>query len=242
LVIAGLAGRGLLPDTVVVGLSPTSVTGSVEDGSWFIGSELGRLWSGCADLEGPPALECRLGQASALWRWRGQPERLIEAIRAGPAARLDEGGRVLHESGWTADPPVGRQRLQGMLPDTLARLDAGIDMPDWVVADYVALVEEVRAHGAEVVAFALPYAAPLEAALMERNPAWREQLEAGYATFEAATGVEAAEVKAFGGWWEPRSQNDLRHLSDEGAEPFTRQLWGVPAFRASLLRSLASAG
>ena len=32
--------------------------------------------------------------------------------------------------------------------------------------------------------------------------------------------------------------SDLRHLSREGAEPFTRQLWEMPAFRVGILAGL----
>jgi len=53
--------------------------------------------------------------------------------------------------------------------------------------------------------------------------------------------VEVVVVDTYGDWWEPRSQNDLRHLSRRGAEHMTRQLWHVPSFRRPVLEALGSA-
>jgi hypothetical protein len=239
--VRGLEERGLLPDTVVLGLSPGSVTGVAHRWTWFQESELGRLWSGCADLDGVEALGCRLGQNSALWRWRGRPDRLVEAGLRGMPSRYRFADHLLGEDGWTSDPPATARRLKRQLPSTVAKIPADVPHSEPNKDDFVALVEELRSYGVHVVAVALPYAPPLEEALLQTYPAWRQELEAGYAGLAAAADIEIVEVKAFDDWWEPGSSNDLRHLSREGAPPLTRQLWEMPEFRESLLEGLTAA-
>jgi hypothetical protein len=238
--MVGLEERGLLPGTVVLGLSPGSVTGVAHRSTWFQESRLGRLWSGCADLDGVKALSCRLGQRSALWRWRGQPDRLLEAGLGGTPDRYRFADHLLREDGWTSDPPAAARRLKRQLPSTLAKVPTGVPYSKPNEEDFVALVEELRSHGVHVVAVALPYAPPLEEALLQAYPAWRQELEAGYAGLAAAADIEIIEVKAFDDWWQPSASSDLRHLSREGASPLTRQLWEMPQFRDSLLEGLAS--
>ena len=104
----------------------------------------------------------------------------------------------------------------------------------------MALIGELRGHGAQVVAVALPYAPQLEAALVARNPEWYAERDSGYAALSRAADLPIVMLDAYGDWWETRSQNDLRHLSRRGAGPMTRQLWEMPAFRDPIVETLTS--
>ena len=239
LLMQGLADRGLLPDTVIVGLSPGALSLDTQDGDWFIRSELGRAWGGCADVELSGMADCLLGQVSAVWRWRGRPDRIVESAVAGMPTTFDHQGRVLQENGWAEERPATARRLRRVVPETLERLSVHAELPPVGEQRFVDLVEELRSHGVHVVVATQPYAPPLQEALVERNPDWSEELSAAYARLEALTGLDIAEVEAFGAWWTPAAQHDLRHLSREGAGPFVEQLWAMPEFRDSLLEGLA---
>lgn len=247
LLVRSLADHGLLPGTVLVGLTAGTLNGSLDDADgqaadWFTSSELGWLWSGCQDVSWPVATDCLLGQASALWRWRGRPDRLLSAIEGSPPTTFDHGGRLLQENGWAAETPATARRLREQLPGTLARLPPLEGLPRAVEEGYMALLEELRAHGAQAVPFALPYSPPLTEALLADDPTWQRRLLEGYRRLEAVSGLDISLVEAFGPWWEPASQHDPRHLSREGAGPATRQLWETPGFREGLLSGLAGGG
>lgn len=247
LLVRSLAERGLLPRTVLVGLTAGTLNGSLDDADgqaadWFTSSELGRLWSGCQDVSWPAAADCLLGQASALWRWRGRPDRLLEASLEGLPTTFDHDGRLLQENGWASETPATARRLREQLPGTLERLPPLGGLPQAVEEGYAALVDELRGHGAQVVPFALPYSQPLTEALVADDPAWQQRLREGYRRLEAVSGLDISLLEAFGPWWEPASQHDLRHLSREGAGPATRQLWEVPGFREGLLSGLTGDG
>ncbi len=242
LLVQELARRDLLPDVVITGISPAVVSGEFGESEWFLGSELGRLWSGCeGDLQATDALDCRLGQVSALWRWRGRLDRLSEALESGIPGTLTDDSRTLRPSGWLDTTPTTRGRLQGAVPRALEQFDAAISMSDDVRDDFAALADELRSHGVTVVAIEMPYVPELEDALKERHPEWEEERDAAYAELQAAAGFEIVDVEGFGDWTRTRSFHDLRHLSGEGAAPFTRQLWRMPAFREPLLEGLGLA-
>ena len=129
LLVRALAERGQLPSTVLVGLTAGTLNGSLDDAEgqaedWFTASELGQLWSGCAGLAWPEVSDCRLGELSALWRWRGRPDRLVSAALRGMPTTFDHDGRVLQENGWASEEPATARRLREQLPGTLERLPA----------------------------------------------------------------------------------------------------------------------
>jgi hypothetical protein len=245
LLVRALAERGLLPSTVLVGLTAGTLNGSLDDAEgqaedWFTASELGQLWSDCAAVSWPEASDCRLGEVSALWRWRGRPDRLVSAALRAMPTTFDHDGRVLQENGWASEEPATARRLREQLPGTLERLPPLGEVPAAVEERFSALVDELRARGVHVVAFALPYSPPLTEALQAGDPGWQERLLDGYADLEASADLDISVVEAFGSWWQPASQHDLRHLSREGAAPATRQLWEVPGFRDAVLAGVVS--
>jgi hypothetical protein len=240
LLVQGLAERGLLPETVIIGLSPGTLISGSDEGDWFIHSELGQAWSGCDGIDPLSAADCWLGKVSTAWRWRGRPDRLAESAVSGMPTTFDHEGRVLQENGWAWELPATQRRLRRVLPETLDMLDVHVNLPASEEAEFKRLVEELRLHGATVVAATQPYAPPLQEALITRNPDWADERSLTYARMAQSADIDIVEVEDFGDWWTPAAQHDLRHLSHEGAGPFTRQLWETPAFRDSLLEGLAS--
>jgi hypothetical protein len=219
------------------------MTGYGPAGDWFPDSELGRLWAGCDGLSGWEAMSCTLAQHSALWRWRRDADVVRRALREEtPRARVGDKDRQLTPSGWLSERPVGSFTLEDRIPRLLEVLPSGVPLPAENVAAFAALVAELRAAGATVVAVALPYAPQLDAALVARNPDWKLERDAGYAALGSAADLPIVAVERFGEWWTDRAQNDLRHLSRVGAGPMTRQLWSLAAFREPVLAALASSG
>ncbi len=242
LIVESLSEQDLLPEALILGLSPSTITGQGLTNRWFSNSELGQAWSGCADLDEPEASICRLGQQSALWRWRGRPKRLIEAVAEPMPTTLRSGQRILHEDGWTSEPGASAKRFERMLKGYVERFPEGVPQAAGMSAAFAQLIAALRDRGTTVIPTALPYAPPLEEALVERNPAWRQELAAGYDGLVEAAGIDIVRVHRFGDWWRPRSSNDPRHLSAEGAAALTEQLWTMPEFREPLLESLRSDG
>ncbi len=241
ILVSGLARKGLVPNLVILGVTTNLMTGYGPPGDWFPRSELGRLWGGCGEATGPAWLSCALGQRSALWRWRGDVARIRQALRGDRHRTAGDRDRQLTLSGWLSERPVRNYTLEQRVPQLLQVLPEGVPLSQANLDSFVALISELRGHGARVIAVALPYAPQLEAALVARNPAWYVERDRGYAALSRAADLPIVTVEAYGDWWETRSQNDLRHLSRRGAGPMTRQLWEMPAFREPIVEALASA-
>lgn len=245
IIVERLAAQGLLPSVVITGVSPVTLAAEHEgaDADWFRRSELGRLWTGCGEeLYSEEGLECRLSEVSALWRWRSRWEDLATAITDGVPTTIDEGGRSLRESGWLAGRPADDEQLQKNLPRALERLEEEIEVTDELAESWAAYIDELRSHDVEVVALRMPYYPPLIEAVLERNPAWVEQRDAGYARLEEAAGLPLIEVPGFLAQVEPEWYRDPRHLSRQGAPPFTRQMWSTDAVNEAVLEVLRSEG
>ncbi len=238
--VKGLAERDLLPDTVIIGLTPTSMTGRWDREGWLAASELGRAWSGCADLEGYEQWSCRLGQRSALWRWRGYPERLTAAMTEPLPTTISGSDREVFENGWVSARPATRKRLERLLSPTVERLSDEVTGSPVVVSQFAALVDDLRAQGVTVLVVTVPYSPPLQEALVERNPDWETQLAAGYADLAEAADVAIIAVPDAGDDWAPDWQRDHRHLSRKGARIVTSRLWETPEFREALLEGLTA--
>lgn len=245
LIVEHLAEQGLLPPVVITGVSPITLAAEHEgvDEDWFRRSELGRLWAGCdglgADVD---VLACHLSGISALWRWRGRWDDLATALTEGVPRTIDDGSRILHESGWLAARPARADRLDGNLPRALGRLDEGITVSDELADRWSAFVDELRANGVAVVALRMPYYPPLEEAAVERNPRWREQRDEGYARLEQAAELPLLDIPGFAEAAPAAWFRDPRHLSRAGAGPFTRQMWEQDAVSGPILEVLRSGG
>lgn len=243
IIVERLAEQDLLPRVVITGVSPVTLAAEHEGDSedWFRRSELGRLWAGCDDpAYTEEGLSCGLSEISALWRWRSRAEDLAMAVTDGMPTTIEEGGRALRASGWLAGRPADAEQLERNLPRALARMDEGIEVSDELGASWSAFVDELRAAGVEVVALRMPYYEPLVEALVERNPAWVEQRDAGYERLEAAADLPLIEIEGFDEVAEAEWFRDPRHLSRTGAAPFTRLLWAEDAVSEAVLDVLRS--
>ncbi len=245
LLVRGLAEDDLLPETVLVGLASGTLSGLL-DGSaaaddWFEGSELGLLWRRCDGVAWLELPDCVVGQVSALWRWRGRPDRLASAVLSGMPRTLRVGARTLRSNGWTAERSTTGSRLRAQLPATLDRLPPLEPVPAAVEQGFVDLIDEIRAHGAQVVVFSLPYSPILVDALVAEEPDWVSTMAASHAQLGEAADVRIYDMEAFGAWWDATDSRDLRHLSRTGAEHATRQLWAMPGFSDEILAALDAA-
>jgi GrpB-like predicted nucleotidyltransferase (UPF0157 family) len=245
IIVERLAQQGLLPSVVITGVSPVTLAaeheGVAED--WFRRSELGRLWAGCEEeVYEEGGLECRLSEISALWRWRSRWDDLARAIAEGVPSAIEDGSRSLRPSGWLAAKPASAEQLERNLPRALARMDEGIEVTDELAEAWSAYIDELRANDVEVVALRMPYYPPLVDAILERNPEWVQQRDAGYARLEAAAGLPLLEVADFLDEAPAEWFRDPRHLSRQGAAPFTRQMWDQDAVSEPILEVLRSEG
>ena len=236
IIIRGLADRGLLPRVAVLGLSSVTLTADQGEPGWFSATALGRLWDGCqAGSEWDALVDCGLSQVSALWRWRGRLERIVEGVVRGTPRRLKVGTTILRPDGFLAVAPRRPKKLARLLPKTVERLLPGATLSAGVSADFATAVQLLRSEGVTVIPVFMPYSDELQAALLERNPEWVAQKQASVATLEEDADIEIIEVERFGDWLDADSLRDHRHLSRDGAPHFTRQLWDMPEFRARLL-------
>jgi GrpB-like predicted nucleotidyltransferase (UPF0157 family) len=245
IIVKQLAAQGLLPGVVITGVSPVTLAGENvgQEEDWFRRSELGQLWAGCDPaVHEEGGLDCRLSELSALWRWRSRADDLAGAITSGMPRTIEDGGRVLRESGWLAGRPSDAEHLKLNLPRALARVAEEIAVSDELAADWSAFVEELRANDVEVIAVRMPYYEPFVEALIERNPAWIEQRDAGYERLEQAAGLPLLEIPDIDEWADAGFFRDPRHLSRQGAGPFTRQMWAQDEVSEPVLEVLRSAG
>jgi hypothetical protein len=78
-----------------------------------------------------------------------------------------------------------------------------------------------------VVLFTVPYPPPLLDAIRVRSPGLASADAAALAVLSDAAGLPILRTEAMGSWWTPEDSNDLKHLSADGADAFTRQLWAA---------------
>ena len=240
--IEDLARHDMLPDVVITGISPLTLNGEwTNENHWFMNSEWGRSMAGCpgGPLE-PDAIACRFGNLSALWRWRGQPDRLLQAAESGMPRTLVQGSKRLRASGWLAGGSARAEALERNVQRALDRLEPTIEVPDVVVESFVSFVETLEEHDVELVVVRMPYLQQLEEESLARHPTWIEERDAAFALLEEAAGVEIIDTGGFGDWAEATSFRDPRHLSKQGAGPFTRQLWSIDQVREPILDALTS--
>ena len=238
-VVDQLAREGRLPKVAVLGVSPSSFASDATLHQAFAPSPLGGIFTDCALAGGlDDLLACRAGDVSALWRWRGNIDRVLGAILHPWPRTLREQGFLLRADGFRAGPPATVAALRAQLPTALANegstLRVGADVPD----SFATLVGALREHGVPVVAVAVPYSPVLTDALEARAPGWEGARQAIVAGLGAAAGVSIVDPGRFGSWWGDGSSRDVKHLSRDGAPRFVDQLWSMPAFRDALVEGL----
>jgi hypothetical protein len=205
----------------------------------LVASRYGQYLSGCRSSPDPVAtVDCLLGQASTLWRWRGQVERVVQAAMDGVPREWVDGPRTRRRDGFLAEGGRTAEWLERQLRPTMRRRTLDPRLDPQVSGQLAALVGRLRAAGSKVVVAFLPYSPPLMEALTARDPAFEATLDASLEALGAAADTAIVDPGRYGDWWTPADSSDVRHLSTDGAAAFTRQLWAMPGFRAPLLGAL----
>jgi len=232
-----LASEGRLPRVVMIGIQP----GILRDDNTlavFAGTPMGMLFTACTAADGMEAsLDCRLGQVSALWRWRGH----FDIVWAGIGREMDgsstSGGLTLRQDGFRAGRGLSDEKLLGQLAIYLERpapFNLGAEARD----QFVTLVRFLRHRGSAVVAVAVPEAPQLTQAREERQPGWTVAWHAALDELSRRAGIPIVDPGPFGSWYGEGSMRNIKHLSERGAAGFTHQLMTIPEVRDPMVQAL----
>jgi hypothetical protein len=77
------------------------------------------------------------------------------------------------------------------------------------------------------------------AAVQKKYPGWDASRQTVVKDLASSAHVPLVYIDHFGSWWGERSSRDVKHLSREGAQDFTRQVWAQRQFRDIVLSGLA---
>lgn len=232
-----LASEGRLPRIAMIGIQP----GILRDDNTlavFARTPMGMLFTACNAADGIEAsLDCRLGQVSALWRWRGHIDLVWEGIGREKDRSSTSGGLTLRQDGFRAGSGLSDEKLLGQLEIYLAHpspFSLGAKARD----QFVALVRFLRDRGAVVVAVAVPEAPQLAQAREERQPGWTAAWYAALDELSRRAGIAIIDPGTFGSWYGEGSMRNIKHLSERGAAGFTHQLMSMPEVRDPMLEAL----
>ena len=236
-----LQAEGRSPRVAIIGLSPIGLR---TDATWtdaMSQTPMGRLFTDCQPATAiGQQIDCRAEEVSALWRWHGRLGEVYQAIRTGQPVGRHLNGRDLRKDGFRVNPSATEVALQGQVAQALAgepvHLQAGAD----AAASLTSLVADLRAAGVTPVVVAVPFSPLFTDALVARDPQWQEERAAAIATLSEQAGIDIIDPVSFGSWWTPASSFDVKHLSATGAQDFTRQLLGIPAFTDAVRAGLAA--
>ena len=227
-----LAREGRLPDVAIVGIQPGAITSDASLREIFLPTPMGMLFTGCSRMSRyEEVLDCQLTQVSALWRWRGTPLRIVDAVRR-PFPDTSRRDRLtLRTDGFRAGDASRMRRISRQVDRWLEREPDNLTLGEDAAAAYRELVRFLVEAGVHVVPVALPENPLLTAALVERYPDWDDRWRTALARLEAEGGVPIVRVDSFGSWWTDGSSRDVKHLSQEGAAALTRQVAAMSEFR-----------
>jgi hypothetical protein len=238
--ILQLAREGRLPKVAIVGVSPVSLASDTTYTDVFAQTSLGQIFNDCALAVSASALvDCRFGEVSALWRWRGQPTRLVGAVLRGQPPTLRSQGFLLRQDGFREGPPATSASLAAQLPIALPAEPSSRTLGVDAAQAFVDLVTTLRADGVAVVAVAIPYSPLFQDALEARHPGWEASRLAAIRRLETLAAISIVDPLRFGSWWSAPMSRDVKHLSRLGAPKFVEQLLSLPAFRDPLLGALS---
>jgi len=250
--IPGLAGEpslleqlgreGRLPELVILGVSGVGLRDRGEGESAYLRSPMGLLFSRCQGdvVEGYEAtVDCQAGLVSALWRWRGRPDRIARAMLR-PLKASKRWGSARRDDGFSEGKPRPVEKIAAQVAAGLDRLDQTIEVGPLTAERYRRIRGYLEAHGVAVMGVSIPYAPLFMEGLEERMPGFNASWQDAIGRLSAGSGIPFVDPVAFGPWWGDGSNKNLKHLSREGAIDFTNQLWDTPAFRQQVLAGLAS--
>jgi hypothetical protein len=236
-----LGREGRLPKLAVIGISTVGLQRTTQRAARVLRSPFGRLVSDCGDVRGlEGTLSCHLESVSALWRWRGQPDRLVEAL-ADPVPRTRrDNGITLEADGYGRGRSIGPEALDVALSVALENTrPLAAARPD--LRAYVDLIEAMRSRGIRGVAVLIPYAPPFEEALEAREPGWRELRSRLLERLSETAGQPILDSGPVATWWTVQDSHDVRHFSPQGGKRFTAHLWNDATFRTLVTEALGAA-
>ncbi len=237
-IVAELARERRLPPIVIVGVYSGTLSTDEVYRDVFSRTPMGRLFDGCAGpMELEEALDCRASQASTLWRWRGRPDRLAEAISSSVPHTDDTDSLLLRADGFRE----GRGRPVRQLERQLTRADLDrrrFALTSQVEESWERLTSVARNAGATVIPVAIPDTPPMQQRMERLQPGRSKLYHAAVRALGASAELEFVEVDAFGRWWGDGMARNYNHLSRRGATEFTRQLWNLERFRERILGAL----
>lgn len=240
-IVEQLVREGRLPSIVIVAVYSGTLSTDDVYRDVFSRTPMGRLFDGCAgpmDLE--ETLDCRAGQASALWRWRGRPDRLVDAISNGMPRTDNTDSLQLRADGFRE----GRGRPVRQLERQLARANLDrrrFELTEDVRESWERLTTLALDAGATVIPVAIPDTPPMQRRMEELQPGRSESYQAAVRALGTSTGLEFVEVDEFGMWWGDGMARNYNHLSRRGALAFTWQLWGMESFQERVLDGMSAA-
>jgi hypothetical protein len=184
---------------------------------------------------------CERERTDLVYRWRSgggqlryaQTHRRIQtSLRAGNDTFLRSDGFMMH-------PGVVKAKAQAISDDRMKRGFPGYPMVhEDSVGEFRQMVQELREHGATVLAFEIPYSPVHQKNLEEagRNYDKRRQ-QAARRLAESAT-VPLFSVSSFGSWWSDGDSRDAIHLAPKGGAKYARQLTEISGFSDAVLAGL----
>jgi hypothetical protein len=237
-IVEELAAEGRLPRVIVVGVATGTLSTDVTFREIFSRTVMGRLFAGCdVPMPLPERVDCYASRVSMVWRWRGRPGDIVDAIAAPLPSTESRDGLQLRDDGFR----IGAGRSLARIDHQLER--AVLDrrfvrlVPD-VEESWRWLVEVAEANGSVVVPVTIPDTPRMLRRVEEEQPGREALFWQGIDRLEQGAGVPFVRVRSFGEWWGDGMARNFNHLSYRGARAFTRQLWDTGDFRDRLLEAL----
>jgi len=238
-IVKQLAREGRLPRVALIVIQPGSLQGINQADQSFFASPLGELLAGCGvtnDIN--QWLNCELSSVSALWRWRGTPDRIAGAV-VRPVLQTSQGnGLHLRVDGFREGEARPAARIRQQAKQWTAGQPGELRLATAALADFRDLVDLLRTNGVAVIPVSMPENPILTSALLTKVPDWEGARRRAVTSMARATATQVVYVTAFGRWYGDGSSRDVKHLSRSGAEHFAFQLWSLPEFREAITRGL----
>lgn len=241
-IVEELATQGRLPPVIVVGIATGTLSTDVTFHNIFSRTVMGRLFTGCeVPMPLSEAVDCHASRASLLWRWRGHPRDIVEAVLQ-PLPETDRrDGLRLREDGFR----IGRGRSLAQIERQLSRADLDkrrVVIDPEVQSSWQWLVSTAEANGSVVIPVAIPDTPPMGKRMEQVQPGREKLFWDGIGLLEDGAGVPFVRVSALGAWWGDGMARNFNHLSHAGARQFTRQLWDMDDFRQPVVRAIEESG
>lgn len=237
-IVEELARQERLPPVIVVGVASGTLSTDITFREIFSRTVMGRLFTGCdVPMTLSEGLDCHASRVSLVWRWRGHPRDILEAVLR-PLPHEDRtDGLKLRADGFR----IGRGRSVDRVERQLSRIDLDkrvVAIDPEVEESWRQLVAAAEANGSVVIPVAIPDTPPMLARMEEHQPGRERLFWDGIGRLEDQAGAPFVRITALGDWWGDGMARNFNHLSHAGARQLTRQVWQMDDFREPLLRAL----